>query len=235
MIKKQIYEIFSTRTKEPKPKKQPPQEKIIIDHRERNSLVSSNLINLGLEIEFKELKVADYLVKDVAIERKTVSDFIMSMINRRLINQLEELRQYENRLLLIEGIDEQDLYTDKNIEEQIGMNPNSIRGFLLSIALNYKVPLIFTKNAEDTAKFIYILSKKQAKELPLNVKKKSLNKKEQLQFIIESFPGIGPKTARKLLEHFRSIKNIINASEEELKSIIGKKGEIIYKLINDIY
>ena len=39
-------------------------------------------------------------------------------------------------------------------------------------------------------------------------KRKSLNKKEQLQFIIESFPSIGPKTSRKLLEKFGFIELI---------------------------
>ena len=71
------------------------------------------------------------------------------MINRRLPKQLKELGQYKERLLIVEGIDEQELYTDS--EDRIGMHPNSIRGFLLSILLKYKVPIIFTKNYEDTA------------------------------------------------------------------------------------
>ena len=90
---------------------------------------------MGFDIEFKELKVADYIVKGTAIERKTVNDFISSMINKRLLKQLEELQQYESRLLVIEGIDEQDLYTDS--KDLTGMNPNAIRGFLLSILLKW--------------------------------------------------------------------------------------------------
>ena len=81
--------------------------KIIADYREKNSMVISELLAQGIEIEFKQLPVADFLVKDVAIERKTVSDFISSMLNQRLRNQLEELQQYSNKLLLIEGISEQ--------------------------------------------------------------------------------------------------------------------------------
>ena len=161
-----------------------PKEKIIIDYREKNSLVASELVHLGLQIEFKELKVADYLVKNIAIERKTINDFIFSMTKGRLLNQIEELKQYEDKLLIIEGFDEQELYSDDN---HSGMNANSIRGFLLSILLKHKIPIIFTKDQEDTTKFILILSKKKKRESPLNIKKKSLNKKERLQFIIESF------------------------------------------------
>jgi len=230
MESKQIFNIFSKKTL--KIKKETLKEKIIVDYREKNCLVASELKHLGLEVEFKELKVADYLVKNIAIERKTISDFISSMISRHLINQLEELQQYENKLLIIEGMDEEELYSDDN---HSGVNANSIRGFLLSILLKHKIPIIFTKNSEDTAKFISVLSKKKTKEFPLNIRKKSLNKKERLQFIIEGFPGIGPKTAKKLLTKFKTIKNIINASQEELKKILGKKADIMKGLINEEY
>ena len=225
---KKIFSIFSKRKTSQKEK-----PRIIIDYREKNSLVPSELTGLGLEIEFKDLKVADYLVKGVAIERKTVSDFVSSMVNRRLLKQLEEITQYKDRLLIVEGIDEQELYTDSL--DWTGMHPNAIRGFLLSILLKYRVPIIFTKNYEDTAKFLSVLSKRKSQEIPLNVKKKSLNKKEQLQFIIESFPGIGPKTAKKLLKKFKTIKNIINTSEENLKEVIGKKAENMKKIIDYKY
>lgn len=206
--------------------------KIIADYREKNSLLISELIHFGLKIEFKNLKVADYLINDIAIERKTVSDFISSMINKRLLKQLEELKQYKNRLLIIEGIDEQELYNDDN---HLGINANAIRGFLISILIKHKIPIIFTKNYEDSAKFILVISKRKPRELSLNVSKKSLDKKERLQFILEGFPGIGPKTARKLLEKFKTIKNIANASEQELKEVIGKKAEILKELINGEY
>jgi len=257
MKTKSFLDIFSR--KSPAVKKQIIKPKILADYREKNCLVYTNLIKLGFVIEFKELKVADYIVRGVAIERKTVSDFISSMINRRLLRQLEELQQYPNKLLIIEGTDEQELYTDSENEEERfpqrqleiaqplldgkskktagcfqGMHPNSVRGFLLSILLKHKVPIIFTKDAKDTAKFISVIAKKKNTETPLNVKKKTLNKKEQLQFIIESFPGIGPKTARKLLKEFKTIKNIINTPLEKLQEFLGKKSEI-FKLIEEKY
>lgn len=226
---KPILEIFPKQKekKEVIEKKQ----KIIVDYREKNSLVISELIHLGLEIEFRELKVADYLVNNIAIERKTVSDFISSMINGRIRHQLEEIQQYENRLLIIEGIEEQELYNDDN---EKGVNANAIRGFLLSISLKHKTPIIFTKNEEDTAKFIFVLSRKKETESSLNVTKKSLNKKERMQFILEGFPGIGPKNAKRLLEKFKTIKNILNSSMEELEEVIGKKAEI-FKLVEEEY
>ena len=225
----QLLDIFSK--KKENPKAEEPKEKIIIDYREKNSLVYSYLMKQGFEVEFKELKIGDYILKDVVIERKTVSDFISSMINHRLTNQIEELQQYENKLLIIEGISEQDLYREDNV----GVHPNAIRGFLLSILLKEKIPIIFSKNAEDTAKFINVLSKRKDREINLNAKKKTLNKKEQLQLIIEGFPGVGPKKAKKLLKKFGSIQNIILSSTEDLKDILGIQGESIKEIMERKY
>ncbi len=208
--------------------------KVIMDYREKNSLVYSSLINLGFEIQVRELKVADYIVNDVAIERKTVSDFLSSMISKHLSKQLEELQQYKNRLLIVEGIDEQELYSDSRFMNG-GMHPNAVRGFLLSIVLKYRTPIIFTRDSADTASFISVLSKRKEKEASLNVSKKNLNKKERMQFILESFPLIGPKSAKKLLEHFKSLKNIFNASQEEISEIIGCKAETMKNIIESEY
>jgi len=200
---------------------------ITIDHREKNSLVPS-LLTKDFEIEYKNLPVADYIVKDTAIERKTISDFKSSIINKRIIQQLLELKQYPNHLLILEGIEE-DIY-DGQIHE------NAFRGFLLSVALEYKVPIIFTENAEDTAKYISVLAKKPEKtENSIRATKIFRTKKEQLQFILEGFPNIGPKTAKKLLKKFKTLKELANASIEQLQDLIGKKAESIYSLLNKKY
>jgi DNA excision repair protein ERCC-4 len=182
-------------------------------------------------VEFRELKTGDYIVRDTIIERKTVQDFLSSMINHRLINQMDELKQYENKLLMIEGISEQELYREDNS----GIGANSVRGFLLSILLKHKIPIVFSKNSEDTARFIAVLSRRKEKEINLNAKKKTLNRKEQLQFIIESFPRIGPKKAKRLLEKFGSIQNIILSSTEDLKEILGIQAENIKEIIERKY
>lgn len=220
-----FLDIFSSRKQEKKQEKL----KIIADNREKNSLVFSELSSLGIQVEVKHLPVADFLINNIAIERKTVSDFIGSMINKRLARQLEEMKQYQKQLLIIEGTDEQELYPENS-----GMNSNAIRGFLLSILLKYNVPIIYSKDYKDTAKFLYLLAKKKETETSIRAKKKSFNKKEQLQYILEGFPGIGAKTAKKLLKKYKTIKAIINQPLEELKKELGKKAEI-FKLLEESY
>ncbi len=204
---------------------------ILTDLHEKNSLVTSELVSLGINVEFKHLKVADYLIGETAIERKTCSDFLNSMINKRLLRQLEELKQYSKKLLIIEGIEEQELYND--LPE--GIHGNAIRGMLLHISLESNCPVLFTKDYRDTARFLYLIARraeKEKQEISLHAKKKSRNVKEQKQYIIESFPGIGPKTAKKLLKKFKSISSIINASEQELMEILKSKTDFFKKLID---
>ncbi len=217
-----FHDIFSK-----KPLKEKPSPIIIVDHREKNSLVIAELMSLGIKIEFQQLEVADYIINSTAIERKTISDLISSMINKRIFSQLESLKQYENPLLIIEN------YQDLNLNET-NLNENAIRGLILSISLDYKIPIIFTKDPKETALFMSLLAKKKKSEISLR-SKIQMSDSQRLQFILEGFPSIGPITAKKLLEKYETIKAIINASEEEIKSLLGKKADKFLELINKKY
>lgn len=212
--------------------------RIIVDNREKNSLVLAELISGCMEVELKQLEVADYIIGDTAIERKTISDFISSMMNKRLLQQLNGLQQYPSRLIIIEGIDEHEFYNDKS---EGGIHANAIRGMILSIIFDFATPIIFTKDSADTAKFLMVLAKRfdrGKQEIGLNPKRRARSVPEQQQFILEGFPGIGPVSAKALLKKFGTIKGIINATPEELekeKKLNGKKAKIFNELVNRVY
>lgn len=221
-----FHDIFSRRSE--KISKKPKQTaKILVDNHEKNSLVPAILSKLKMDYEFTHLEVADYLINDIAIERKTIPDLKSSIINKRILFQLRELKQYPKSLLIVEGISNFALY-------QGIIHENALRGFLLSTTIEHKIPIIFTENEEDTAKYLAVLAIRESKpKTPLSLRQKlSLSKEEQKQFILEGFPGIGPSTARKLIEKFKSIKNIINAPKEELEEILGKKADLFTKLLD---
>jgi len=150
------------------------------------------------------------------------------MINKRIIHQLEEIKQFPQALLIIENY---------NLEylNNTSLNQNALRGLILSINLKYQIPIIFTKNEGETAQYIKLISMKKEKEVSLNYSKKTLSKKEQLQFILEAFPKIGPTKAKKLLEEFRSLKKTFNSSEEELKKILGNQAKEFLEIIERGY
>src|SRR5690606_32440985 len=176
----------------------------------------------GFGIEFRELKVADYLIKGIAIERKTSKDFFSSLFDKRLFSQMEEISQYDKKVLIIEG----DLIKEKRMHE------NALRGVLLSISLNYKVPILFSKNEEETAEFLRIIGEKKEKEPSINVSKKNFSKNEELLYVLESFPEIGPAKARKLLKKFGTIKKTINSKERDFIPILGKSSKKFKEILN---
>jgi Fanconi anemia group M protein len=209
--------------------------KIIADIREKNSLVISELKSLGVEVELKYLKLADYLISsEIAVERKTINDFVSSMINRRLPEQLRDMKaNFKIPLLIIEKEDHQNLYKP-SLHSQI--HENAIRGMLLSIATEFQIPYILTEGYEDTAKYLMLLAKRQEKNkspISLVAKRKAFSPKEQQRIIVESFPGIGPSLAKEIIKKFKTIKNFANSSIEEIESIpkLGKKKALIIKRI----
>lgn len=218
-----FFNIFS-KNKENQ-EKEKPKIKIIIDNREKNSLVPSELIKQGFQIEFQHLPVADYIINNIAIERKTISDFKFSIINKRIHQQLLEIKQYPQYFLILEG-PKDDFYSGV-------LHENAFRGFLLSVILEFNVPIIFTSSPQDTANYISVLAKKQDKKSPSSLRPSKLvfSKEEQLQYILEGFPHIGPTKAKQLLKKFKSLKTIFTAQESELQPILGNKTKDFLKLL----
>ncbi|MDD4251060.1 MAG: DEAD/DEAH box helicase [Candidatus ainarchaeum sp.] len=210
---------------------------IFVDSREQASSVAKELFEKKCKIIMKPLNIGDYVLsQDVCVERKTVEDFLNSMIDGRLFNQLIDLREnYPKPLVIIEG-NMNDLYKIRN------MHRNAIIGAITSIALDYNVPILNTKDSSETAEYLYVIAKREqiAKEKDIRIRmgRKGLTTHEQQQYIVEGFPLVGPLMAKKLLEKFENIKGIINASEKELIEIENmglKKAKKIKKILEEKY
>jgi len=220
-----LYKIFKKTKISIKNKRQIKKTKIIIDIHEKNSLVPSYLKELNSIIEFKKLDVGDYLINNIAIERKTNSDFISSMLNKRIITQLNNLKKYKKFLLIIECLDLKNL-------EKTKIKPNAIKGFLLSISLNYNIPVIQTQDQKQTAEYLNLLAKQQIKKQEISLHSRIPKTiKEQQLYVLQSFPNIGPKKSKLLIDKFKSLKNIVNATELELKPILGKRTYDLLRLL----
>lgn len=200
---------------------------IYADSREGSSRVLRELEQLNVDIKVKSLAVADYQVSDdVAIERKTNSDFISSIMDKRLHKQAKELvENFKKPLMIIEGTE---LYSGF-------IHPNAVRGAMASIAVDFGIPIIPTRSPEDTAAMINrIAIREQTHEksdIQIRTEKKPLTTWEQQLYVIESLPNVGPVTARKLLEEFQSVKGVINASEDDLKRVEGIGDKIAKRIL----
>lgn len=208
-----LYDIFSKRKARKSLNKIRP--KIVADIHEKDSRIFSELKhNPEIELEICSLKIGDYLVGDIIIERKTVTDLASSIISKRIFEQVAQLKSYPKRILILEG--------DVNGLANTKLNPNSVRGFILSLMINQNIPIIFTKDYFDTSRYLMILAKQQLKpmkEISLHSRiPKTLS--EQKRYILEAFPNIGPAKAELLLKKFGSLNNVFNASEEELREVL---------------
>ncbi|QQG39159.1 MAG: DEAD/DEAH box helicase [Candidatus Woesearchaeota archaeon] len=209
--------------------------KVFADSRETGDVVKQ-LIEQGIEIESKRLDVADFIISNrIGIERKSVQDFVNSIIDKRLLQQIKELKNnFESPLIILEG--EEDIYSVRNIHQ------NAIRGMLSAIVIDFKVPIIWTKSPLDTAAFIKVLAKREQdgkdKDFGVRFDKKPLTTKEQQEFIVESLPGVGPTLAKSLLREFKSVKKLVNTKKEKLEKVenIGpKKAESIISIFEEDY
>jgi len=91
--------------------------------------------------------------------------------------------------------------------------------------MDFQVPIIFTKDEEDTANFLILVAKRYEKPRPqdsLRPPKTFKTPEEQKQFILEGFPGIGPAAAKNLLDKFPTLQNIFSSTQEELQEILDK-------------
>jgi Fanconi anemia group M protein len=200
---------------------EPSSFKIIADYREKGSNVLKEIINRDVTLQLEKLSIGDFLLSSkVIVEYKTVHDFVDSILDGRLLSQLKELKKYEKPLLIIEGIE--DIYSVRRV------HPNAIRGMLITITVSYGIPLIQTKTHKETAELLMMIAKKEQLNEKTDVTyhfAKPLSLKEQQEYFISALPNIGMGGARPLLKHFKSVKNIVNASEEELQDVdlIGPK------------
>lgn len=209
---------------------------IYADDRELNSKVCKKLFELDADVKPIRLEVGDYILsKDVCIERKTVSDFVNSIIDKRLFQQAKDLTEnFKKPILIIEGAE--DIFAQRNI------HPNAIRGAIAAMAIDFGIPIIQTSDGEETAHMLFYIAKREqlgsTKPIALRGKRSGLNKKQQQEFLVEGLPLVGPTLAKSLLKKFGSVEKVFTASELELKKVdkVGeKKAKNIRKIVSNKY
>lgn len=203
---------------------------IIADYREKE--IIDFIKKIGVVVNEKSLEIGDFIVSDnVAIEKKTHSDFISSIIDGRLFEQARLLKENFNKpIIIVEG------YSDRQINE------NALKAAIASLLIDFNVSLLNTKNPSDTAKTIYWIAKKEQQEnkrgISFKVGKKPKEIKELQEKIVSSLPGISTIISKRLLEHFGTIENIFLSDEMKLQKVkgIGKKlAKKIRKILTEKY
>jgi Fanconi anemia group M protein len=201
---------------------------IIIDCHENKSSVKDYLEDLSAVVKVLPLKVGDFICSErVCVERKTGNDFISSIVDGRLFQQAEELRDnFTKPIILVEG----DYYAG-------GMNENAIKAALASVVLDYEIPVIMTKDEEETARTIFWLAKREQiisnVEVGIKGEKKPKQLKDLQEHVISGLPKVSVVLSKRILKKFKTIRNFANANEKELIEVDGI-GKVLAKHLHEL-
>ncbi len=208
---------------------------IYVDTREEKSGIPDLLRSANLLVVVKQLSIGDYLVSDeIVIERKTAFDFARSLFDGRLFSQARRLSEhYPHVVFIVEG----NPFRLRRYRDRV----KQLTAALSALAIDFNAKILYSEGPWHTAIIIESLARRVGqgrRAVVLHKKPKIDSIREWQLYILESFPGIGPKTAERILETFGTVEGFMNASISELSKVPGigeKKAELIKKILKARY
>ncbi len=203
--------------------------KILVDYRESSCNLPDRLITAGFNVSIKKLPYCDYVInQEIFVERKTGRDFAISIIDGRLFEQARKMKRFLPRpLYLVEG---------NPLNSTINITKGAIMGAAVSLQAIWQIPMIFSENIEQSCQIISMISH-QSRRLSNLVEMRHGYRPKKLRsrklHVLQGLPQVGPQIAKRLLDHFKSVQNALNASENDLLKVhgIGKKKAMLIKKV----
>ena len=203
---------------------------------------------------FYELGIEDTAI---IIERKSMADFISSIRSGRIWDQMNRISnldhlngiRVQHRILAVHGTFE-DYFAqipDYQISDEIKGDGfwRFITKSMTDVILKYGIPIIMLNNRNQFIELIkylastnldfintYVIKRRTSQ----NKRIKSTGKDLQIDMLC-SIPLISYKLAERLLDEFKTISSICEASQKDLRKVKGigkKKVEIIYQVLHDV-
>ena len=206
---------------------------VIVDDREAQSGIPECFRKMeNTSFTFKRLPLGDYLVDDrLLVERKTMRDFAISLLDGRLFDQACRLSSSSYRsVYILEGA-VSDL-------KGLNMRRESLQGAIISLTVLLGIPLLRSFSPEETARLMSYASIQMHRTAKRSVHRSGCRpkgKRKRQLYILQGLPGIGPVRAAQLLKTFGSVQAVFSASIEELSGVSGvgcKVAKKIYMIVN---
>ena len=216
---------------------------ICADDRELNSSVIARLKSLGADVRIDRLVTGDFRIGErILVERKTVRDFVDSLVDGRLLEQASRLVGAAPRsLLLIEG---------QGLFESNRVHPHALMGALTTLALDFGIPIVTTKDGAETARFLTVASRREESMLdgltpqardrleagkpeiwmdPVTqaaagareLRKSPNQEKFTAMSLLIAIPSVDQDLANRLLNRYGTIAALIWADEDDLRQVEG--------------
>ena len=194
---------------------------IFADDREKRSGLIELLTDEGMDVIIRRLPCCDYIINnEISIERKTGRDFLVSIVDGRLFHQARMMKKSLNRpIFLVEG---------NPFRVEMEFTAESIRGAILSLQTIWYIPVLFSKSKTDTCRIFKMIGEQEQTQSDLLTLRHSYRPKKLITrqlHILQGLPSVGPLLAKRLLEHFGNVRNVMKADMKTLSTIdgIGKK------------
>lgn len=229
---------------------QPP--RVVVDVREFRSSLPSLLHGRSMIIVPCMLTVGDYILSpNICVERKSIKDLISSFKDGRLYNQAESMLQhYKSPMLLIE-FDQGKSFTlepfadlSGSLQSVSAANASSdLQSKLVLLTLAFpKLRIIWSSSPYQTAEIFESLKTQEPEPDPVaavrvgleggqTVDEQSFNREPQ--DMLRCVPGVTGKNIKNLVVEMGSLREVANASVEELEPAVGKEaGRMIHRFFN---
>ncbi len=198
---------------------------------------------LNIPTEKKWLEVGDYVVGNVCFEAKSAQDYLQSVLNKRLWNQLDNMdRAYEINIVMIYGNMEEAIRNvgaryakDLPHESRITILTNKFLGGIGRISLDTDAKPLFVPNESIAAKIITAIAKMQPVDRPAFEPAliKRISTGDMRVDLLSTIKGVSDKKAKNLLKTFGSIMEIGECKPEEISYLDGI-GEVTAERILDV-
>ncbi|NP_001296586.1 DNA repair endonuclease XPF-like [Hydra vulgaris] len=221
-------------------------KKIIVDMREFRSELPSLIYKRGIDIVPVTLEVGDYILSpEMCVERKSITDLIGSLNNGRLYSQcLAMTRFYKKPILLIE-FDEGKSFSlqgKKSLSNDVSFQNISSKLSLLIIHFPL-LRIIWSQNPSLTAEIFEDLKSNTNEpdvDYAISVSADQTEPFNELLYnvvpldVLQKFPGISFKNYKHVANKCKSLKDLINSSEDALVDIIGNSSYAskFYQFVN---
>src|SRR5439155_13185070 len=169
------------------------------------------------DVRMERLNVGDYcLERGIVVERKTLADFAVSLVDGRLFPQAAKLARCPHRpIMLIEG---------PRPARMPDVPPHALKGAIVSLAVMWRLPVLYARDPEDSLRILRCLAV-QLRSSGDGVLKRYDRKPKRLAarklYMLQGLPGVGPALAHRLLQEFGSIERVVTADEEALMRVRG--------------
>ncbi|XP_068003195.1 DNA repair endonuclease XPF [Melanerpes formicivorus] len=209
------------------------QQTVIVDMREFRSELPSLIHRRGIDIEPVTLEVGDYiLTPDVCVERKSISDLIGSLNNGRLYAQCISMSRYYKRPILLIEFDPSkpfSLIPRGSLHQEI--SSNDITSKLTLLTLHFpKLRILWCPSPHATAELFEELKQNHPQPdaetaMAITADSEILPESDKYnpgpQDFLLKMPGINAKNCRALMNHVKSIAELVTLSKDELTNILG--------------